>query len=269
MKLSLKRLNFYLTYLRLRLASLCYSFRRHNSREQYGSVPLSRDKAYVCQHSACFFHALMPNLVPQFNGASCSVASVATVLNTACFLSQKKGKKGPITQAEILDTVDVVHWKERVSSKGYSGRRGLPIEILGLAVEGSLKAFNIPYERVDVVALHPEMPEIGKRMEELKQRLVKFEKIKDTFLIAHFNQGIFTGGIHLPHISPVGAYDDEKNRVLILDVDPEQAEPYWVSFETFFEGLSWGYHGILKRFGYIGGGYVWIRLKPDNAATSL
>jgi hypothetical protein len=202
----------------------------------------------------------MSNLVPQFNGASCSVASVATVLNSVCLLSPKKSNKAPVTQAEILETVDVVHWKERVSSKGYSGRRGLPIEILGVAVEGSFKAFNIPYKRVEVVALYPEMPEIGKRTEELKQRLVKFEKIKDTFLIAHFNQGIFTGGIHLPHISPVGAYDVEKDRVLILDVDPEQTEPYWVSFETFFEGLSWGYQGMLKKYGYIGGGYVWIQL---------
>jgi hypothetical protein len=260
MKLSLKRLNFYLTYLRLRLTSIHYSFRRRNSREQNGAVPLSRDKTYVSQHSACSFHVLLSNLVSQFNGASCSVASVATVLNTACLLSSKKGKKAPITQAEILETVDVVHWKERVSSKGYSGRRGLPIEILGVAVEGSFKAFNIPYKRVDVVALYPGMPEIGKQMDELKQRLVRFEKIRDTFLIAHFNQGIFTGGIHLPHISPVGAYDGEKNRVLILDVDPEQTEPYWVPFDTFFEGLSWGYHGILKRYGYIGGGYVCIRL---------
>ena len=257
MKLSLKRLNFYLTFFRLRLTSLYYSFRRLNTREQYGAVPLSQDKTYVSRHSACSFHVLMSNLVSQFNGASCSVASVATVLNTACLLTPQKDKKVPITQAEILETVDVVHWKERVSTQGYSGRRGLPIEILGVAVEGSFKAFNIPYQKVDVVALYPEMPEIGKRMAELKQRLVKFEKIKDTFMIAHFNQGIFTGGIHLPHISPVGAYDDEKNRVLILDVDPEQREPYWVSFETFFEGLSWGYHGILKRYGYIGYSGKW------------
>ena len=262
LKLSLKRLEFYITFFRLRLASLCYALRKRGNRNSRRALPLSRSSAYFQQNPDSPFYILKPNLAPQFNESSCSVASVAAVLNATSDLSRQTDGKTSISQEEILERVDVVHWKERVSRKGHKNRRGLTIDMLGQAVEAALRTYNIPCERIDVVSLNPNMTGIEKRKEELRQRLKSLEKTDTFFIIAHFNQGIFTGGLHIPHISPVGAYDNEKNRVLILDVDPEQPEPYWVTFETFFEGLTWDYHSILKKYGYNGGGYVWIRLKP-------
>ena len=80
-------------------------------------------------------------------------------------------------------------------------------------------------------------------------------------MIAHFNQGIFLKGIHLPHISPVGTFDPESAEVLILDVDRVGPGPYWASFDLFFKGLSDDFGGVLKSFGYSGGGYIWFSLK--------
>ena len=262
MKLRLKPLMFYITFFRLRFASLYYRLRNRGNRNSRRALPLSNNTAYFQQNPDSPFHILKPNLIPQFNETACSVASVAVVLNAARDLSRQTDGKISISQEEILERVDVVHWKNRVSRKGHKNRRGLTIEMLGQAVHGTLSTYDIPCEHIDVVSLNPKMKEIEIRKDELRQRLKSLENTNNAFIIAHFNQGIFTGGLHIPHISPIGAYDNDNDRVLILDVDPEQPEPYWITFDTFFEGLAWDYHGILKKYGYDGGGYVWICLKP-------
>ncbi|MFC1859520.1 phytochelatin synthase family protein [Thermodesulfobacteriota bacterium] len=259
--MSLKRLKLYLTYFQLKIASVYYALGHRNPGKKHRAVPLSREPSYFRHKAAHPFHRMMPYLIPQFNEASCSVASVAAVLNAVNFLNDKTGVKTPITQAEILESVDAVHWKERVSRKGHRNQRGLTLEMLGIAVDKTLEVYHIAYAMVDVVALHPKMNDFERRKEELKQRLIIFEESQNAFLIAHFNQGIFTGDLHLPHISPVGAYDHEKDRVLIMDVDPDQPEPYWVPFEMFFEGISSDFYGILEKYGYPSGGYVWILLQ--------
>jgi len=67
-------------------------------------------------------------------------------------------------------------------------------------------------------------------------------------------QGVFTGDYFGGHISPIGAFDPVGSRVLILDVDKDTENPYWVPFELFFEGLV----GESKTIGPKGGGYVSI-----------
>jgi hypothetical protein len=61
-----------------------------------------------------------------------------------------------------------------------------------------------------------------------------------------------------PHISPIGAYDKTNERVLVMDVDREWYEPYWVSDERLLLAMS----KKTERFGF--GGYLWIRVKPCN-----
>ena len=56
--------------------------------------------------------------------------------------------------------------------------------------------------------------------------------------------------LNIPHISPVGAYDSAAGRVTMLDVDPEQKNPYAVDFDTFYQGLSCDYHHVLEAYGY-------------------
>lgn len=260
---SMTRLDRYLTFFMLRIASAVYKIRKSLSRQKNPSIPLYGNQTFFEHHGAVFFQHVIPNLVHQFNPAACSVASVATVLNSAQDLVY--GKAGaPISQTEILDKVAAVHWKERISPKGHEGRRGLPLAMLGAAVESSFAAYHIPCDRIDVVDFSAGQPEIEARRAELKQRLADFNESLETFIISHFNQGLFTRDLHLPHISPVGAYDPENQLVLILDVDTDQLEPYWVHLDTFFEGMTWDYHGVLKKYGYSGGGYVWIELLPGS-----
>lgn len=267
---NLERLEFHLTFFKLKMASLFYALTRPGLRNRQWRIPVSLEPPEVKENPCRSCQALRLNFVHQFNERSCSVASVSMVLNAARMIVHPMGDhEAPITQEDILARVDTIHWRERVSRKGYHNRRGLPIEMLGIAVESSFATYRISFEAMDVVALHSKIHDMERRKEELRLRLIGFEKGNDTFLIAHFNQGIFTGGPHIPHISPVGAFDHKKDRVMILDVDPELTEPYWVPFETFFKGLTWDYYGILKKFGYVGGGYVWICLKPSGFISPL
>lgn len=201
---------------------------------------------------------MLDNYVTQFNGAACSVATAATVLNTLRMLIKDSSDPVPLTQHEILDAVKVIDWKERIVPTKHKNSRGVPIMELVIAVEGSLKQYNIPYDTVELVHLGQTQSSPTDEKETLFKRLVEFEQSGTNFIIAHFNQGILIPGMHIPHISPVGAFNTKDDEVLVLDVDKDGPGPYWVPFESFFEGLASDYGGKLKKYGYDTGGYVWI-----------
>jgi hypothetical protein len=244
----------------LLIQSRIYSLLHHGPFRKAASTPFSQENPFFRGSDSSILKALQSGFVTQFNEAACSVASVATVLNAMLILLNRKSDVGPITQERILEKVKAGNWAERISREGFRNRRGLPIAELGIVVKSSLEQFDIPYKTFEVVKLAKDLPNIYDLKEELHQRTFQSERIGNCFMIAHFNQGIFIKGLHLPHISPVGAVNTKTKRVLILDVDSYVKEPYWVSFDTFFKGLSWTYAGILRKYGYVGGGYVWICL---------
>ena len=56
-------------------------------------------------------------------------------------------------------------------------------------------------------------------------------------MLIYYNQGVVTGDWDGPHISPIAAYDAERRRVLILDVDRQWYGPYWTSDEKLLEAM--------------------------------
>lgn len=194
--------------------------------------------------------------VKQFHDSSCSVASISSVVNI--LLAQKGALNGtPVTQQDLLDTVTTAHWKERMSNEGYKGRRGLPLTTLGQVVEGSLKAYGLGYHSIEIVQAKGNDSQIRQT---LRSRLHAFETQGNCLIISHFDQGSFLPELHIPHISPVGGFDPATDTVTLLDVDVTQAYPYQVSFDRFYQGLSYNYNFIFRKFGYAEGGYVFIRL---------
>ncbi len=97
--------------------------------------------------------------VRQFHESSCSVASVACVVN-ALLESQGRLPGTTVSQQDLLNRVTTAHWKERMGPNGYRGRRGLPLPELGQVVTASLKVFNISHQGVEVVPAtrDPEKP---------------------------------------------------------------------------------------------------------------
>lgn len=212
--------------------------------------------------------ALQNQHVRQYHEASCSVASVATMINAIRACNGAGGT--PVTQLALLDRVRCGHWRERMRPEGHEGRRGLPLGLLGDIVAASLVAYGIRPKTMDVVpalsegaahnegAAHAGGAAAIKRR--LRNRLRRFEDRGDCLLLVHFNQGALVPALSIPHISPVGGYDGATDRVILLDVDPDQPAPYSVTFERFYQALACQYLGLLRPFGYDRGGYVFVEL---------
>ena len=196
--------------------------------------------------------------VKQFHESSCSVASVVSCINAIRSLENKHIH--PIRQADILDRVTTGHWKERMSDNGYRGRRGLPLPLLGQVVKDSIAAYDLKVRSVDIVQTPKHAPAKSPVRTKLKKRLQGFDRHGDGLIITHFDQGTLVPTLNIPHISPVGAYDSATGRVTMLDVDPEQENPYQVDFDTFYKGLACDYHHVFEAFGYGSGGYVYIHI---------
>jgi len=197
--------------------------------------------------------------VKQFYESACSVASIVSVVNT--LLDREGSLNGtPVTQQELLEKVETAHWKERMSDTGYKGRRGLPLHTLGQVVKASLRAYNIPYKSVETIQTSGDPVKSKEIKQILRLRLELFEKKGNCLIISHFDQGSFIQELHIPHISPVGGFDPISETVILLDVDSFQANPYQVSFDTFYKGLSFNYNFLFRYFGYGEGGYVFIRI---------
>ncbi len=206
-------------------------------------------------------NALFHHHVKQFHESSCSVASVVCVVNAilekTCPLNHC-----PITQQEILEKVRTAHWKERMEDNGYKGRRGLPLEVLGQVVKASLDAYGIDYHFLEIVQARGGRESSQPIRENLLSRLKHFETQGDCLIIAHFDQGCFVRELNIPHISPVGGFDPDTQKVTLMDVDPSQPTPYQISFDTFYKGISTHYNHVFRHFGYGRGGYVYIQLHP-------
>jgi Phytochelatin synthase len=201
--------------------------------------------------------ALLTHHVKQYHEASCSVATVVSVVNA---IKEKQGGNFvPISQMDILEKVRTEKWKERMSPKGDNGKRGLPLPLLGEIVRDSLDAYGIRYEKIEIVGAPQNRLQKEKIIAELKNRLYDFETKGDCLIIAHFDQGAFLRTLNIPHISPVGGFDVSSGDVTILDVDPEQKKPYKITFETFWKGIFSNYHYLLKPFGFKSGGYIFVK----------
>jgi hypothetical protein len=74
-------------------------------------------------------------------------------------------------------------------------------------------------------------------LEQVRALLRRNEASDRDIVLAYFNQGVLTGDWDGPHISPVGAYDEARARVLVMDVDRQWYVPYWSSDEKFLAAM--------------------------------
>jgi len=203
-------------------------------------------------------NALFHHHIKQFHESSCSVASMVTVINAILEISPQN--HCPATQQAILEKVRTAHWKERMEPNGYKGRRGLPLKVLGQVVKAGLEAYGINYHALETVQARGGKKYAQALRKNLLYRLKQFETRGNCLIIAHFDQGSFVRDLNIPHISPVGGFDPDTQQVTMLDVDPFQPNPYQISFDTFYKGISTHYNHVFKPFGYGRGGYVFIHL---------
>ncbi|MCX5796266.1 MAG: hypothetical protein NTY77_12295 [Elusimicrobia bacterium] len=217
------------------------------------AVPLSQDHAYFRApgHPAPDFWRLNSFYVPQINGYSCGAAAASMALNALLNAGRPRGDQDQnITQEELLDQVKG-DWQALLSEPGLGGRHGLSLAQL----EAFLKAGLAAYSKAEFLVERHEAAARGDReLKDFRRALAENEKNPEDLIIVHFVQDDLTlakGGPY-PHISPIGAYDAARKRVLVFDVDRHWYEPYWVPDEALLKALS---HET-AAFGH--GGYIRI-----------
>jgi len=203
------------------------------------AAPLAKDNAYfrAAGRRAPDFWRLNSFYVPQINGYSCSAAAVAMVLNAMLNVDRPRGDQDQnITQEELLKNVKG-DWQALLSPSGLDGRHGLTLAQL----EAFLKAGLATYSKSEFLVERHEAAASGDReLKELRRALSENEKNPDDLIVVHFAQDDLTRakGGPFPHISPIGAYDAARKRVLIFDVDREWYEPYWVPDEALLKAMA-------------------------------
>ena len=73
-------------------------------------------------------------------------------------------------------------------------------------------------------------------MDDVRADLVGNLKRRGDFVIVNYQRKA-VGQLGPPHISPVGAYDDQSDSFLILDVNPTSASWVWMPSATLVKGM--------------------------------
>jgi len=204
------------------------------AKPKYGpkATVLSESHEYFRESKAPDFWALMPYYTMQINGKACSVASVSMIVNAARIGMKLTSDDKLVNQEDLLKKVNDKSWSDAVDVSKPGG--GVALDDLKKKVEESLSAYGI--EDFTIEVNHMEDTAIAR--DHLHKVLVENEKSSHDFILANFVQGAYTGDSDEGHISPVGAYDAKRKRVLVIDIDHEWYEPYWVSEETFAAGMA-------------------------------
>ena len=202
---------------------------------KYGpeAVRLHDDRAYVQRSAAPDFWALMPYYLPQQTESSCSVASVAMLMNALRAELPLSADDPLVTETGLLKRAASAAWKKAAAQGG----DGVSLDQLGRLIERSLSAYGLGAYEVEVVHVESASDEMLAR---LRKVLAENEASAEDLIVINFIQSVFTGDPegNVGHIAPIAAYDAERQRALIFDPDRRWYEPYWVSDRTLLAGMA-------------------------------
>ncbi len=192
------------------------------------TVPVVYENDYLLKTKEADYWTLAEFYSPQSTNCGCSAASAAMALNT--LRNRVAPDAPPMSERDLVAAVNDPAWMERTAEDG------------GGVTMADLEHFlRIGLDRLDiggaVRGLAPD-PEDPATIEALREALVLNEASPGSVMLAYYNQAVVTGdpdgGLH---VSPIGAFNAEDDRVLLMDVDQEFWLPYWTSTETLFEAL--------------------------------
>jgi hypothetical protein len=192
------------------------------------AVSIQQSHDYLQNHAAPDYWSLSPYYMPQATGSACSLAAIAMLLNALRGLPPRD-EDPLITQSSLLKAVGNARWAEEAAENG----RGVTFDELGQYVRASLDAFHLDAE---VEILRPS-DNSEATLARLRAILIENERSDRDIVLVYFNQGVLTGSWDGPHVSPVAAYDADRRRALIMDVDRQWYLPYWTSDEKLLESL--------------------------------
>jgi hypothetical protein len=216
-------------------------------------TPVTTDNAFLRSAEAPDYWAMSPFYLAQQTNAACSLASMAVAMNTLRGLPAR-AEETLITQDSLLEAVADPDWNRQAAQDG----DGVTFDDLVGQAEAGPAALGID---ASVEARQPAVDSTA-TLEAFRALLAENEQSANDVVLVYYNQGVVTGDWDGPHVSPIGAYDADRDRVLIMDVDREWYVPYWTNTEILYNAMlkpTSGEHGVLE--GEVGG---WVRIARDD-----
>lgn len=192
------------------------------------ATPIQQSHEYMRTHDAPDYWRLSSYYIPQMSNSACSLATVATLVNALRGLPAL-ARESLVTQASLLDAVAIPDWARKTAEHG----EGVTWEDFKTYLSTSLKAFGL---EADIETFKPADASPA-TLAQLRALLADNERSDTDIALVYYNQGVVTGDYDGPHISPIGAYDVDARRVLIMDVDRQWYGPYWTSDETLLAAM--------------------------------
>ncbi len=205
------------------------------------ATPVTTDTEYLRTAPAPDYWAFAPFVKPQFTNSACSIASVTGVVNGLRGLPVL-AEDSVTTQPGMLEITGDPAWAE-VSAEGGDG---VTFDQLVLFTQHALAANDLTDYQTEV--FHPDAANES-ALDQMRALLIANEVSAEDALLVYFNQGVVTGDWDGPHVSVIGAYDAEKDRVLVLEVDQEWYIPYWTPATTLLAAMvkpTSAEHGVLE-----------------------
>jgi hypothetical protein len=192
------------------------------------AIPLGTSHDYVREHEAPDFWALSPYYEAQFTDSACSLAAIAMVINALRGLPPG-ATDSLVTQKGLLTAASNADWARQTAEGG----SGVTWQGLVGYVSRSLEAYGLD---ADIEVLKP-VDNSAATLNDVRRLLADNEQSDRDIVLVYFNQGVLTGDWDGPHISPIGAYDAVRHRVLVMDVDRQWYVPYWSTDEKLLEAM--------------------------------
>lgn len=199
------------------------------------------DTAYLRSHPAPDYWAFAPFVKPQFTNSACSIASVTGAINGLKGLPASAAVS-VTTQPGMLELTGKPVWAT-VSAEGGDG---VTFAQLAEFTDAALAANSM--DDYHTVAFRSEAADEA-ALGQMRAMLIANEASAEDALLVYFNQGVVTGDWDGPHVSVIGAYDAESDRVLVLEVDQEWYIPYWTPAPVLLAAMvkpTSAEHGVLE-----------------------
>jgi hypothetical protein len=200
---------------------------------KYGpvAVPLSRSNDFFRRAPAADFWTLAPYYIAQHNDRACSLAALSMLVNAARS-ALPLGQNDPLATQPLLESrVNSALWSKALAPGG----EGVTLAQLAALTSQSLDAFQLRPTRLEVTHVRDASPEA---LAKLREQLIQNEGSSDDWMLLNFFVEPYTGVGDYGHIAPVGAYDAEQRRVLVMDPDRAWYEPYWIPDEVALRGMA-------------------------------
>jgi len=171
----------------------------------------SAGQKLLARADAADFDDLMTHYVPQTRRAFCGVASALTTLNAA------RTTPAPLDQSRLFE---------------HPGVRANPLKVsfIGMSLDDFAALLRAHGARVSVV--YASTSDEDTFREVVRDNLRR----EGDFLLVNYQRSEL-GQAPMGHISPIAAYDETSDRLLVLDVAAHKYPPTWVELPAMWKAM--------------------------------